>query len=67
MSVHSVLFAVFNISSCGRYTGFCLMAVGYFLLSFCFSCTQCSWDAVRSFLRYFSLRENSMVTGVYVT
>lgn len=67
MSVHSVFRCAFNMFSRGRYTDFCLMTVGYFLLSFCFSCTQYSWDAVRSFLRYFCARKNSMVAGVCVT
>jgi len=66
MSVHSVFCYAFNVSSRGRYAGFCLMTVGYFLLLFCFCCTQCSWDAVRSFLRYFELRKNTIKTGAYV-
>ena len=67
MSVHSVFYSVLNNSSRERYAGFCLIGVGSFLLSFCFSCTQCPWDAVRSFLGCFSARENPALAGVYVT
>jgi glycopeptide antibiotics resistance protein len=62
MSVHSIFLALFKEAFNERNNYFCLRVVGGFLFSFCFSCTQYSWDVVRSFLRYFSTRKKPINT-----